>query len=394
MDSSNPFVRYRWLLNSYRTAIGRGWSDKDFVALVQRLDERVAEIAGHGFRITPLLRQVELAAATFLGSDLLWVKDETENVGGSHKARHLFGVLLNLTLDDDGKGELAIASCGNAALAAALLAKAADRQLRVFIPTWADPVVVAQLEHLEAHVVVSKRVPGDQGDPAYLRFVEHIGRGGTPFSVQGTMTPTALDGGRTIGWELAEQLALARVSGTIHLFVQVGGGALAASVWAGLNDGLREQWLSVRPILHTVQTHAAAPLNRAWRRLVNWSEDQAIDLNEPDLVGVVVSRAREEPAEFMWPWEEVGTSAATGILDDVTYDWLPVMEAMLRSGGRAQVVSEDMILRANELARSHTSIKVGCTGSAGLAALLDPTVSGPVGPDDHVVLLFTGIDRA
>jgi threonine synthase len=393
-DSPNPFVRYRWLLDSYRLAIGRGWSDADFVALAHRLDEAVGRIAGQGFAITPVTRQIGLAAATSLGSDLLWVKDETGNVGGTHKARHLFGVLLHLALEDDNEGELAIASCGNAALAAAVVAKAANRPIRVFIPNWADPLIVARLKELEARIEVSERRPDEQGDPTYLRLIEAVGRGATPFSVQATVTPTTHDGGRTIGWELAEQLATARVSGTIHLFVQVGGGALAAAVWAGLNDGIREQWLGVRPVLHTVQTDAAAPLNRAWRRLVNWSEEQAIEPGETDLIEGAISRASDDPDSFMWPWEEVTRSAASGILDDMTYDWIPVMEAMLRSGGRAQVVSEEMILRANELAQSHTSIKVDHTGSAGVAALLDPTVSSFVANNDHVVLLFTGRDRA
>ncbi|MGZ5385464.1 MAG: pyridoxal-phosphate dependent enzyme, partial [Acidimicrobiia bacterium] len=147
-DSPNPFIRYRWLLDSYRNAIGRGWSDADFVSLVTRLDKAVMEVSGKGFEMTPLSRQPALAAATSLPTDLLWVKDETQNVGGSHKARHLFGVLLHLAVEDQSDGDLAIASCGNAAVAAAVIARAAGRPLRVFIPTWADPEVVAALEEM------------------------------------------------------------------------------------------------------------------------------------------------------------------------------------------------------------------------------------------------------
>ena len=380
--SPHPFVRYRWLLDSYRKAIGRGWTDDEFVALVHRLDEAVAGVDGHGFHITPLSRQSGLATALGLGSDSLWIKDETGNVAGSHKARHLFGVLLHLGIDEENnRSELAIASCGNAALAAAVVARAVGRPLRVFIPTWADPLVVRQLEALGARIEVCDRSPDQLGDPTFLRFQESVTGGLTPFSVQGSITPTTIDGGRTIGWELAEQLALARVSGQVRLFVQVGGGALAAAVWSGLAGGIREQWLGVDPVLHTVQTEAVAPLNRAWRRLVS-------------LEGEALEAARMTPDLYMWPWEEVGTSAASGILDDVTYDWLPVMEAMLESGGRAQVVSEEMILRANELGRSMTGIDVDHTGTAGLAGLLDPEVVSTMGRDVHVVVLFTGRRRA
>ena len=87
------------------------------------------------------------------------MKDETGNVSGSHKARHLFGVLLylevaeRLGLADPRAAELAIASCGNAALAAAVVAAAGGRALRVFVPRRRRPVVLERLEELGARVV-------------------------------------------------------------------------------------------------------------------------------------------------------------------------------------------------------------------------------------------------
>ena len=50
--------------------------------------------------------------------------------------------------------ELAIASCGNAALAAAVIARASNRPLRVFVPTWADDSVIARLRELDAQIEV------------------------------------------------------------------------------------------------------------------------------------------------------------------------------------------------------------------------------------------------
>jgi len=60
----------------------------------------------------------------------IWVKDETDNVAGSHKARHMFGLLVHLEvvrrlgMTERPLPPLAIASCGNAALAAAVVAAA------------------------------------------------------------------------------------------------------------------------------------------------------------------------------------------------------------------------------------------------------------------------------
>ena len=95
----NPFVRYRTLLDSYRRARDRGWSDRRFVQLVRSLDEAVAAVEGHGFIITPLTHAGALAAS--VGHQAaLWIKDETHNVGGSHKARHLFGLALHLAVEE------------------------------------------------------------------------------------------------------------------------------------------------------------------------------------------------------------------------------------------------------------------------------------------------------
>ncbi|MGH8926306.1 MAG: pyridoxal-phosphate dependent enzyme [Acidimicrobiia bacterium] len=339
----------------------------------------MAEVDGKGFSITPLTRQHSLGVALGLAASL-WVKDDTGNVGGSHKVRHLFGTMLHLAVDEEPGGELAIASCGNAALAAAVVAKAARRPIQVFVPIWADRTIVKALKDLDAKVVVSKRTAATVGDPTVEQMQIAIRKGATPFSVQGPFTATALDGGRTMGWELAEQLALARVEGTVSLFLQVGGGALAASTWQGLNEGIREQWLAAAPVLNTVQTEAAAPLNRAWRLLRDFSDDRAVQAES----------ARSNPDKFMWAWEQVGTSRATGILDDVTYDWLPVVEAMLGSGGQPHVIPESLVEAGHRLAVSETHIAADHTGTAGLAALLDPTIAEQARQYDHVVVFFTG----
>jgi len=268
--AGNPFVRYRTLLDSYRAATRHGWSDGEYVALVERLDEAVAGVEGHGFAVTPLTKAPALGAAVGLSGSRLWVKDETCNVAGSHKGRHLFGLMLHFAIDqEDAERELVIASCGNAALAAAVVARAQERRLRVFIPTDAPPSVVDRLEQLGARAVVCTRVPGEHGDPCYRRFRQAVDAGALPFSCQGTDAPHTIDGGRTIALDLAEQLCDLHRS-RVHLdrvFVQVGGGALAAACALGFTDAVRMRWLDGMPRLHTVQTHGAAPLARAWMLL-------------------------------------------------------------------------------------------------------------------------------
>ena len=193
-DEPSTYVRFRGLLHAYYVARARGMSDEAFVALVRDLDERVAAVDGHGFVATPFFRSAELSDALgFAAEGGVWVKDETGNVSGSHKARHLFGVLLWLEVaelaglaDPDARPALAIASCGNAALAAAVVARAGGRELEVFVPPDADPVVLDQLETLVARVTTCSR-DGLPGDPTYSRLLEAVDDGAIPFTCQGNL---------------------------------------------------------------------------------------------------------------------------------------------------------------------------------------------------------------
>lgn len=359
--TSNPFLRYRERLDSYEPVRDGRMSDEQFVDIVARLDESIAEVEGHGFAETPVVGGSVLADAAELDVEL-WIKDETGNVGGSHKARHLMGVALHMLVSEALGAEpaprLAIASCGNAALGAGVIAAALHRPLDVFVPTWADQVVVRRLDELGSTVTASERRVGEEGDPAYLRFREAVRAGARAFSVQGTDTPTTFDGGRTLGWELADQLG-----DLDSLYVQVGGGALATSVSIAVPDAR----------LHPVQSEGCAPLRRAWDRL-----SPGFDFDE----------AASDPGSYMWPWDDP-QSAATGILDDITYDWIPLLQRTHVTGGEPVVAPETYILRANDLARRHTDIPVCTTGTAGLAGLL----RSPPPSREKVGVLFTGVDR-
>jgi threonine synthase len=400
LDSANPFIRYRRFLDSFGRARAAGWSDADFISMVERLDEAIADVDGHGFRVTPFGRHPDLAAALELPTDEIWLKDDTHNVGGSHKARHLFGVMLHDALDaHDVESELAIASCGNAALAAAVVARAQERPLRVFIPTWAEPPIVERLQQLGATIEVCERRPGESGDPTYLRFLEAVDRGATPFSVQSTVTPTTIDGGKTLGWEVAEQLGDLGIEGRLQVMLQVGGGAMASAVAAGIADGLLHDWVRVEPIYHPVQTDACAPLYRAWDLLLKFGgvgdgtdSERSAEVHAKWVEGLV-EVARSAPDRFMFPWEPVGESVASGILDDFTYDWLGVLEPTLRSGGWPVVIDEATALRAHAVVNDISGIRASATGTAGVAGLLDRELAAAVASTDRVLALVTGIER-
>jgi len=321
----------------------------------------------------------------------VWVKDETGNVSGSHKARPLFGVLVHLEVaerlglaDPSARPELAIASCGNAALAAAVVAAAGGRALRVFVPVNADPVVLARLEELGAQVVACPRPRRVSGDPTYARLLEAVDRGALPFTCQGNLNGLAVEGGETLGYEIASDLA---GTGTTvdRVVVQVGGGALASACIQALSEAVELGALSASPRIDTVQTAGAWPLRRAFDRVVTRMESEG-----PSAIRYAASHR----SEFMWPWEQEPHSIAHGILDDETYDWLAVVRGMLATGGAPLVVDEHTLARANVLSREATTVEVDPTGSAGLAGLLALRDAGGVADDERVALLFTGVVRA
>jgi threonine synthase len=347
--------------------------------LVGELDFRLQAVDGRGFRVTPMARQPALAASLGLVGDL-WIKDETRNVSGSHKGRHLASVMLYLKILqasglDLGKGlrarRLAIASCGNAALAAAVIARAADWPLDVFIPTDAEPSVVRRLGELGATVVVCERREGDVGDPCVRAARAAAAGGAIPFSVQGPDNGLAVEGARTLAFEMAETLA-AEGADVEALYVQVGGGAFASALAQGFAMAVTAGFARRAPRLIAVQTAGCAPLARAWRRL-----------NGGDL-----KQAAQRRSHFMWPWESAPVSLAHGILDDETYDWWEIVKAMRESGGEAIVADEVAIARAASLARAQTAIAVSATGAAGLAGAL---VSPRAGRSAAAV--FSGIER-
>ena len=369
-DDPNPFVRFRRHMAWHAFALVHGMSDATTVQLVRDTND--------GFRTTPVGRSSPLSDELgFRPIGGVWVKDETGNVGGSQKARHLMSILLHLRVAESlglapwtrsTRPSLAISSCGNAAIAAATLAHAATWPIEVFIPEWAGGTVVATLESLGANINrCPRRADDPPGDPTVLRFREAVGRGAIPFSVQGPENALCLDGGRTFGWELGESLVAAGVDEVDGLFVQVGGGAFAASV----SRGARE--IGLRAPLFAVQTEGCAPLARAWKSA---RDDDAM--------------ARRW-SEHMWAWETEPHSLADGILDDETYDWVADVIELRATGGRVVVAGEQNVIRSSLIAPSIAGVNVSPTGAAGLAGLLQ--CRDELSDDARVVLAFSGVKR-
>ena len=376
-DDANPYLAFRKYLAVDALGAAIGLSEVDRIRIIQETNDAVASVAGTGFLRTPLYRSTEFSDALgFTAEGGVWIKDETRNVAGSHKARHLFTELLHLLFAEAAgvvpwtsstRPPLAIASCGNAAIAASTLAAAVQWPIYVHVPPAATDEVITALSSLNADIRVCPRLVDDAaGDPCVLRFREAVANGAVAFGVQGTENAWCLDGGRTIGWEMTEEMG--------HLmdriFIQVGGGAFAACVGASLRSA------GVHPRLHAVQTEGCAPLARAW---------------EKALATGGARNAGPRWNECMWPWETTPVSIADGILDDETYDWIGVLDSMADTGGKPVVVSERHVEQAYEWAHTLTSVNVSATGVAGLAGLI--AMRSEIADDERVVVVMSGVER-
>jgi len=406
--------------------------------VLERVEDHLRQLEGRDFRVTPLTEEPALASA--LGrTGRLWVKNETANVSGSHKGRHLMGTLLYLEALRELKGEtakkiLAIYSCGNAALGAAAVARAGGYELHAFVPEDVDPTVAAMLAERGALVEKIPREGTGEGDPCYLAFQRALNQNGwLPFACAGNDNWSNIEGGATLGWEMLMQLS-GRSERIDSLVIQVGGGALARSVAQAFEEALQLGFIDALPRIHVCQPEGGFPFVRAYllalaeiARCKGYSFDLSYDRSADPLtqlqktaaflrarsaqiqeatafvkrsfdtpvVQSVLNKMAGSASHFMWPWDgAVPHSLAHGILDDVTYDWYFLLCAVLRSGGRAEILSEGTIRDAYAKAHLHTGIPVCPTGASGLAGLIQLQASGAITPGESVGLFFTGFDRS
>lgn len=418
-----------------RALLGR----QDYRRLLDTLNRRLTDAEGETFRVTPLVETPQLSAALGRPGRLL-VKNETGNVSGSHKGRHLMGSLLYLEAlrrrkPGKSRPELAIYSCGNAALGAAAVARAGGYRLHAFVPDAVDPPVERLLTQRGACVHKFGRSGETAGDPCYRAFRQAVDeKGWLPFSCSGNDNWSNIEGGETLGWETLMQVNDAGLDVTA-MVIQVGGGALGRAIAQAWQAAVDIDLAPHLPRIYVCQPEGGFPFVRAYllllariaarnglggdmpawdhrsdprpqlARMKDFSRLRASRIREvadfaqhhfnTPAVQTVLEEAVFERSRFMWAWDGAPPqSLAHGILDDETYDWYDLVAAVLKSGGRAEIIDEQQISRAHDLSRAHTRMTPCATGTSGLAGLLQLTADGDIGPRENVVLFFTGMDRA
>ena len=344
-------------------------SDDEFCALVRRLDERVAAVDGHGFAT----RRSGAAPSSATGS----ASRRGRRLGEGRDRQR-----LRLAQGAPSVRRPALARGGGAARPrrSGRAAGSRDRELRqrrarrgrrrgrrrsgalrVFVPVDADPAVLARLEELGAAVTVCPRSRASPATRPSTLLSEALAGGALPFTCQGNLNGLAVEGGETLGWEIAAD-GRCRSTGWSSRSAAARSRARASTASARRPRSARSPPL---PRIDTVQTA---------RRLA--AEARLRPSSRPAAATPRRSRTRRTTAPSSCGRGRTEPhSVAHGILDDETYDWLAVVEGMLATGGTPVVVGEQHARRRRTSSPAtrpaSTSTRPARPGSPGSLALRD-----------------------
>jgi threonine synthase len=297
---------------------------------------------GEGF--TPMLASQETAN--------VYIKDEGLNPTGSFKAR---GLSAAVTMGKHyGLTKLAIPSAGNAASALAAYAAAAGIEAHIFVP---KDVPFANRVECQTYGAQVTLVDGLISDCA--RMVQTRGSSSHWFDVSTLKEPFRVEGKKTMGYEVAEQLEWKLPQGIIY---PTGGGVGMIGMWKAFDEMQELGWIgSERPQMVAVQARGCAPISKAWDEGKSTSE--------------------------MWP---NANTLAAGLRVPKAYGDYLILDILNKSGGVALAVSDEEIIDAVRHWARVEGIFAAPEGAAALAAYRRLRSSGFFGPDDSVVLFNTG----
>jgi threonine synthase len=309
-----------------------------------------ASIVSLGEGWTPLLRTRRLGSQ--IGAESLWVKDEGLNPTGSFKARGLScAVSMCIEL---GIKKVAIPSAGNAASAMAAYAAAAGIEAHIFMPLDVPQANYLECKAYGAHVTLVDGLISDCG-----RMVAERGPAEGWFDVSTLKEPYRIEGKKTMGYEVAEQMGWELPDA---IFYPTGGGVGMIGMWKAFDEMDKLGWIgSRRPKMIAVQAEGCQPIVRAFEE------------------GQTSSRFYEQ-----------AHTVAAGLRVPKPLGDVLTLQAVRESGGTAVAVGDDEMLTAGVQLASTEGIYAAPEGAACVAGLQKLLASGFLKSTDRIVLYNTG----
>lgn len=283
----------------------------------------------------------------------LFLKEEGANPTGSFKAR---GLALAVTMARHyGLIKLAIPSAGNAAGALAAYAAAAGIEAHIFMPRDVPFANIVEATAYGAHVTLVDGVISD-----CARIVAERKQAEGWFDISTLKEPFRVEGKKTMGYELVEQLGWEYPDA---VFYPTGGGVGLIGMWKAFEELEQLGWVKPgkRPRMYAIQSSGCAPVVRAFDE------------------GATTSR--------MW---EAPRTAAAGLRVPKAYGDYIILDALRASGGKAVAVSDEDTFASLKDWASNEGIFLSPEGAAATAAYARLLASGELAPSHRVVLFNTG----
>ncbi len=299
---------------------------------------------------TPLLHAQRLGAA--LGLEKLYIKDESRNPTQSFKARGMTtAVSMALEL---GVRKLAVPSAGNAAGALAAYSARAGLEAHIFMPRDTPRSNIVECRETGAHVTLVDGLITDCG-----RIVAERKEREGWFDVSTLAEPYRVEGKKTLGYELAEQLDWTLPDVIIY---PTGGGTGLIGMWKAFKEMEEMGWIDAkRPRMVSVQSTGCAPIVLAFKE------------------------GKREASEF----PNAATVASGLRVPRAIGDFL-ILDALRESKGTAVAVTDEELIRATREIGASEGLFVAPEGAACLPALRELIGREEVKPGDRVVLFNTG----
>ena len=290
----------------------------------------------------------ELATPLVQLRDNLWVKDEGRLPTGSFKARGL-SVAVSMA-KELGLTHLAMPTNGNAGAAMAAYASRAGIRATVFCPADTPEVNVREIAMQGADVYRVDGLINDCGK------IVNDGRDTVGwFDLSTLKEPYRIEGKKTMGFELAEQLRWTLPDAIMY---PTGGGTGLIGMWKAFAELEAIGWINAkRPRMFAVQAEGCAPIVRAF----------------------------DAGLEFAEPWEDAATVAAGIRVPAAIGDFL-ILRAVRESEGSAVAVSDEAILSCQQEIAQTDGLLMCPEGAATYAAYQKLLATGELNPDDQVVL--------
>jgi threonine synthase len=305
-----------------------------------------------GEGLTPMLDAPALARE--IGVARLWVKDEGLNPTASFKARGMTAAVTRARAL--GVPGFVTPTAGNAGAALAAYGAAAGLPVRVYAPASTPKPILDTIRVFGAELMLVDGHIGDAGKQARA-FAAESGY----FDTSTLREPYRIEGKKTMGYELAEQLGWRLPT---HIIYPTGGGTGLIGMWKAFAEMRDGGWL---------------PRDVAMPRMVSAQADGCAP----------IIRAFAAGADKATPWENPTTHASGLRVPGPLGDRL-ILRALRESKGDALAVSEDAIRAATLQLSRATGVDAAPEGGCALAVVAELVREGRVPKDAEVLMFNTG----